>query len=95
MDEALKLIQLGPPENLTEQKREAILKSFIPKYSCKDIERWEKDLEKILVYSEKIGLFKTFASIERELSELEPKVIDAANQIDSSIQMQVDLARGK
>jgi hypothetical protein len=44
---------------------------------------------------DRLAAFEAFSAVEREIESLEREVYDLAHQVDSEIQFQVDLARGK
>ena len=61
----------------------------------KDLSLWKKRIKKLDKAKNKIRLFKDFAEIETEFEELELILMNAATELDSAIQHQIDIARGK
>ena len=89
----IQLIQSGTLVGPVDYKKP--LREFIPKFTMKNLSLWKKQIKKLDKAKNKIRLFKDFAEIETEFEELELILMNAAMELDSAIQHQIDIARGK
>ena len=89
----IQLIQSGTLVGPVDYRKP--LKKFIPKFTMKNLSLWKKRIKKLDNARSKIRLFKDFAKIETEFEELELILMNAAMELDSAIQHQIDMARGK
>lgn len=94
--ESLKCIQFtASGQVIGLRDRRVALKGFRPKYSIKDFGRWRGDVIKFDKIKNKVSLFVAFADIEQNFEELESIICEAAADLDSAIQLEIDVMRGK
>jgi hypothetical protein len=92
----LKSIQFrdsGGQRKLTE--RGADFAAFSPRYTMKSFGRWRAETAKLEHMNDRFEMFDRFATIEDEFEPLEASIRQTARELDSAIQLAVDLARGK
>lgn len=96
MKKALKHIQFIESGNIIGLgDRDELLSKFKAKYNMKDFKRWRTRIRKFNNIRDKIELFQAFSEIENEFEQLENQVNNAATEFDKSIQLAIDVARGK
>lgn len=88
-------------EHYAEMKRarslgqKPIPEAFVAKYSLNNIVELESRLPEVSRAPTRVDAFDRFASIERGLEPIEDCVSELELAIDSAIQMEIDIARGK
>jgi hypothetical protein len=72
-------------------------RQYRARYTAADLETWRKDAELLRLSSDssKLDLLNRFCAVEQRMEPIEAMVEDVAAHIDHSIQLQIDLMRGK
>jgi hypothetical protein len=92
----LKSIQFrdsGERRTLTERGPD--FAAFAPRHSVKSFSRWRSETAKLEDMNDRFELFDRFATIEDEFEPVEASIRKTARELDSAIQLAVDIARGK
>jgi hypothetical protein len=92
----LKAIQFrdsGEGRMLTERGPD--FAAFAPRHSEKSFNRWRSETARLGPVNDRFELFNRFATIEDEFEPLEASIRKTARELDSAIQLAVDIARGK
>lgn len=92
----IKRIQLlNAQQYFAHDSADPIFAEFAVPRSIEDLRRWRAQAEKLRNEANRLALFTFFADLELEMEPLEEQVHEVATQIDSAIQMAIDIARGK
>jgi hypothetical protein len=92
---ALKLAQFEPVDPFDFVRWPEKLPDFVATWTLHDIELLESDIASIDLSTQRLEAFEAFSRIEKRLETIEDPVHSTAASIDSAIQMEIDIARGK
>jgi hypothetical protein len=101
LDIILKLIQFTETEASIEfNNRDLLLQSekfsrFTASVTIGNFLRWKEKAQTFAALENKLTLFITFKKLEDEFEAIEHKILDVADELDSAIQLAIDIARGK
>ena len=97
----LKLIQFTATEAALEfNNRNVLLQSekfseYTAPITTVTFSRWQERAQSFASLENKLSLFITFKQLEDEFEAIERRMLDVADELDSAIQLAIDVARGK
>jgi hypothetical protein len=75
--------------------REKMLKTWRATFRQVPFDNWRARAEKLAALNDDLAALDTFQALRNDMAYLEEAIHDAAGQLDSWIQLEIDRARGK
>lgn len=91
----LRRVQFWKEHGYVPQPDDPKFQRFLAPRPVEDISCWRLAAERLRDEGEKLLLFGKFSDLEAECEPLEEQIHEAASSLDESIQLAIDIARGK